>query len=139
MPASNKDRKFYLRAPGLEFRLNGPLKIGNVITDMALPQDPITLLDPLPRIISGAGFSEGSTEDGYHASVKAGFAAKLSNIFSGQVETKSSSSLKTVYKFHKISALYLENNPTFADLKKFRDTNEEFRNALRAGVVCRAN
>ncbi len=62
MPREGKERKFYLRAPDLEFRLNGPIKIGNLITDMTLPQDPITFLDPLPKIIHGSGYSQGKTE-----------------------------------------------------------------------------
>jgi hypothetical protein len=34
---SLEERKFYLRAPDLEFLYNRPIKIGNVIIDMTLP------------------------------------------------------------------------------------------------------
>lgn len=138
MSASSKERKFYLRAPGLEYRLNGPIQIGNVITDMTRPQDPITFLDPLPETISGAGFGEGSTEQGHHASGNIGFAAKLHSIFSAQVEGKSNSSDKTVYGFQKILARYLQRNPSVADVKRFWEKDEEFRNALKSGDVCGA-
>lgn len=137
MPASTKARKFYLRTPDLEFRLNGPIKVGNVITDMTLPQDPITFLDPLPKIIPGSGYSKGKTESEHHASVNAGLAAKLYDVFGGQAEAKTSSSLKTIYAFDKVSAWYLEKNPTAADAKKFREKDDEFKNALRNGPVCR--
>ncbi|CZR67102.1 uncharacterized protein PAC_17001 [Phialocephala subalpina] len=135
MPASTKDRKFYLRTPDLEFRLNGPIKIGNVITDMTLPQDPITFLDPLPKIIPGSGYSKGKTESEHHASVNAGLSAKLYDVFGGQAEAKTSSSLKTIYAFDKVSAWYLEKNPTAADAEKFREKDDEFKNALRNGPV----
>ncbi|KAF2496436.1 hypothetical protein BU16DRAFT_377726 [Lophium mytilinum] len=134
MPAP-KDRKFYLRAPDLEFRLNGPIKIGNVITDMTLPQDPITFFDPLPKIIPGAGYSKGKTEREHHASLNAGLSAKLYDVFGGQAEAKTSSSLKTIYAFDKAAAWYLERNPTAADAKRFREKDEEFKSALRNGPV----
>ncbi|KAF7503134.1 hypothetical protein GJ744_004276 [Endocarpon pusillum] len=135
MPASTKEGKFYLRAPDLEFRLNGPIKIGNVITDMSLPQDPITFLDPLPKIIPGSGYSKGKTESEHHASINVGISAKVYEFFGGQAEAKSSSSLKTIYAFDKLSAWYLEKNPTAADAKKFHDKDDEFKNALRKGPV----
>ena len=137
MPASTRDRKFYLRAPDLEFRLNGPIKIGNVITDMSLPQDPITVFEPLPKIIPGSGYSKGKAESEHHASVNASLSAKLYDVFGGQAEAKTSSSLKTIYNFEKVLAWYLEKNPTAADAKKFREKDEEFKNALRNGPVCR--
>jgi hypothetical protein len=135
MPASKKDRKFYFRAPDLEFRLNGPIKIGNVITDMTLPQDPITSLDPLSKIIPGSGYSKGKMESEQHASVSAGLSAKLYDVFGGQAEAKTSRSLKTIYAFDKVSAWYLEKNPTAADAEKFREKDDEFKNALRNGPV----
>lgn len=138
MAVSTKDRKFYLRAPDLEFRLNGPINIGNVITDMTLPQDPITFLDPSPNIIFGAGYSKGKTESEHHGSVNAGLSTKLYDVFGGQAEAKTSRSMKTIYTFDKVSASYLERNPTAADAKKFREKDDEFKNALRNGPVCRS-
>jgi hypothetical protein len=135
MPASTHDRNFYLRAPGLEFRVNGPIRIGNVITDMTLPQDPITHWDPLSNIVSGSGFSKGTTETKQHASINAGFATKLGKIFGGQTDAKRSNSMTTVYAFDKISALYLEENPTVTDARAFRRKDENFKNALRDGPV----
>jgi hypothetical protein len=136
MPASKKDRKFYLRAPDLEFRLNGPIKIGNVITDMTLPQDPVTFLKPLSKTIPGSGYSKGKIEKEHHASINASLSAKIYDIFGGQAEAKTGSSLKTIYAFDKVSAWYLENNPTVADVEKFRENDVEFKNALRNGPVC---
>lgn len=135
MPPPTKDRRFYLRAPDLEFGLDGPIKIGNVITDMTLPQDPITFFDPLPNIISGSGYSTGKTESEHHASATAGLSAKLYDVFGGQAEARSSKSLKTIYTFDKVSALYLERNPTITDVERFREQNEQFKNALRNGPV----
>jgi len=135
MAPSTKDRKFYLRAPDLEFRLNGPIKIGNVITDMTLPQDPITFFDPLAKIISGSGYGEGKIESENHASFNASLSAKIYDLFGGQAEAKTSSSLKTIYTFDKVSARYLESNPTAAEAREFRKKNTEFKNALRNGPV----
>jgi len=135
MPTPTKERKFYLRAPDLEFRLNGPIKIGNVITDMTLPQDPITIFDPLPKIIPGSGYGKGKTESKHHASANMGLSIKLYDVFGGRVDANTSSSLKTVYAFDKVSAWYLEKNPTVADTKKFREKDNEFKNALRNGPV----
>jgi hypothetical protein len=135
MPASTHDRNFYLRAPGLEFRVNGPIKIGNVITDMSLPQDPIAHWDPLPKIVSGSGFGKGTTETKQHASINAGFATKIGSIFGGHADANRSNSMTTVYAFDKISALYLEENPTIDDAKAFRMKDQNFKNALRDGPV----
>ena len=136
MPPSTKVKKYYLRAPDLEFRLNGPIKIGNVITDMTLPQDPITFFDPLPKIISGSGYGEGRIESEDHASFNASLSAKFYDLFGGQAEATTSSSLKTIYTFDKLSARYLEKNPMPAEVKEFRKKDTEFRNALRNGPVC---
>ena len=135
MPAPTH-RKFYLRAPDLEFRLDGPIKIGNVITDMSLPQDPITLLDPLPKIIPGSGYSKGKTESEHSTSINATLSAKFYDMFGGQAEAKRSSSSKTIYAFDEVSAWYLEKNPTAADAKQFREKDEEFKHALQNGPVC---
>jgi hypothetical protein len=37
MPALTKARKFYLCTPNLEFRLNRPIKVRNVIINITLP------------------------------------------------------------------------------------------------------
>lgn len=47
----SKGGNFYLRAPTLEYYLDGPIRIGNVIVDPKLPQDPITRLDFIPNIV----------------------------------------------------------------------------------------
>jgi hypothetical protein len=126
-----KSRKFYLRAPDLEFRLNGPIKIDNILTDLSLPQDPISFLDPLPNIISGSGYGEGKTESEHHSSVHAGLSAKLYDVFGGQAEAKRSSSVKTIYEFEEVEALYLENNPTVKEMKALRESDAEVKSALK--------
>jgi hypothetical protein len=54
--------KFYLRAPDLEYNLEGPIQIGNIIRDMKRPQDPIAILNPNPQTITGSGFGDGIVE-----------------------------------------------------------------------------
>ncbi|OQU98205.1 hypothetical protein CLAIMM_04023 [Cladophialophora immunda] len=135
MPASAQERKFYLRAPDLEFQLNGPIRIGNVITDMTLPQDPITFLNPLPNVVAGSAYGKGKIGSEHHASVKVGLSAKMYDLFGAQGEAKANTSLKTVYTFDKVSSWYLEKNPTVADMKRFRDKDDEFKNALNHGPV----
>ncbi|KAI5920980.1 hypothetical protein F4810DRAFT_722920 [Camillea tinctor] len=115
MPASTKDRKFYFRAPDLEFGLNGPIKIGN--------------------IISGSGYGKGKTESRNHTSVNASLSTKLYDVFGGQAEAKANRSMKTIYEFDKVSALYLEKNPTATDAKKFCEQDDEFKRALKNGLV----
>jgi hypothetical protein len=149
-----KIRKFYLRAPDLEFRLNGPIKIGNILTDPSLPQDPISFLDPLPNIIPGSGYGEGRTESEHHSSVHAGLSAKIYDVFGGQGEAERSSSVKTIYEFKEVEALYLENNPTVKEMKALRERDAEVKSALKnapvtaylfcfgilgMGLICRAN
>lgn len=132
-----KERKFYIRAPDLEFRLDGPIKIGNVIRDMTLPQDPITFLDPLPKIISGSGYSKGKTESEHHTSTNTSLSAKLYDVFGGRAEAETDSSLRTIYAFDEVSACYLQKNPTAVEMRRFCDKDEEFKTALRNGPVCR--
>ncbi|KAJ4376892.1 hypothetical protein N0V86_006329 [Didymella sp. IMI 355093] len=135
MSTSTGQRKFYLAAPGLEFRMNGPIKIGNVITDLMAPQDPIAFFEPLAKIINGSPFGEGRVADEHRASAHADFAAKLSNIFGAQAGAVANSSSNTMYEFDRITAKFLETNPTAKDAKAFRLKDEEFRNALRVYIV----
>lgn len=135
MPTSPADRKFYIAAPGLEFRMNGPIKIGNVITDLTAPQDPIIVFEPLAKIINGSGFGEGKIANEHHVSANADFAARISSVFKAQARAAANSSSNTVYEFDKITAKFLETNPTAKEVKAFRLKDEEFKNALQAGDV----
>ncbi|KAI9774755.1 MAG: hypothetical protein M1839_001622 [Geoglossum umbratile] len=135
MAPSYEDKKFYLKAPALEFKLNGPIKIGNIIKDMKYPQDPIAVLDPLPAIISGSSYGKGKKEHESHASVNISLSAKVYEVFGGQAEAKGSNTLRTVYEFDKIEALYLQTNPTAADARKICDSNKEVYGALNRGPV----
>jgi hypothetical protein len=82
-------------------------------------------------------YSKGKKESEHYASINASLSAKLYDVFGGQAEAKTSSTLKTIYAFDTDSAKYLENNPTVADAKKFREKDNEFKDALRNGLVCR--
>ncbi|KAL1599049.1 hypothetical protein SLS59_006499 [Nothophoma quercina] len=135
MPLSTDGPKLYLRASSLDFKLNGPIKIGNVIERMTFPEDSKVRLDPLPKIVGGAALAEGRVESERHAALHAGLAAKLSNVFVGQAEAKKNSSLRTVYAFDKISTLMLERFPDDDDVEAFRSNNEKFKKAVDAGPV----
>ncbi|KAI9766616.1 MAG: hypothetical protein M1840_006427 [Geoglossum simile] len=135
MAPSHEDKKFYLKAPALEYNLNGPIKIGNIVKDMKYPENPIAVLDPLPAIISGSGFGRGEKKHESYASVKLNLSAKIYEVFGVQAEAKGSNALQTVYEFEEIDALYLKTNPTAADAKELRDSNKEVKGALNRGPV----
>jgi hypothetical protein len=135
MPSSKQQTKFYLRSPDLEYNLKGPIQIGNIITDMMYPQDPISSLDPVPPIVTGAGYEKGKKEHEGHSSVKMNLVAKIYEVFGAQAEAKSSNSLRTVYEFDEIEAQYLERNLTKTEAKKLRDNDAEVQGALRRGPV----
>ncbi|CAO2652991.1 Nn.00g024020.m01.CDS01 [Neocucurbitaria sp. VM-36] len=133
--APPSDKKLYLKAPDLDFDLNGPIKIGNIIKDMKYPQDPIAALDPLPAIISGPSYGKGKQRHESYGSVKLSLSAKIFEVFGGQAEAKASSTLRTVYEFDEIEALYLQTNPTVADAQNLWDSNNEVKGALSRGPV----
>lgn len=115
--------------------MNGPIKIGNFITDLTAPQDPFAYFEPLAKVINGSGFGEGRVVNEHHGSANADFAAKLSNVFKAQARAATSSSSNTVYEFDKITAKFLETNPTAKEAKAFRLKDEEFKNALQTADV----
>lgn len=127
--------KFYLRAPDLEYNLQGPIQIGNIIRDITRPQDPIATLDPIPDIVIGSGFGDGTVEYEQHGSLKLNLSSKIYEVFGGQAGARASNSLRTTYKFDEIEARYLKTNPTKADAEKLRDTDKEVKGALSRGPV----
>jgi hypothetical protein len=133
--SSTSTSKFYLRAPDLEYNLQGPIQIGNIIKDMKRPQDPIATLNPIPQIITGSGFGDGRMEHELHGSLKLNLSSKIYEVFGGQAEARTSNSLRTTYEFDEVEAQYLKKNPTKADAEKLRDTDKEVKGALSRGPV----
>lgn len=133
--SSTSTSKFYLRTPDLEYNLQGPIQIGNVIRDMKCPQDPIATLNPVPQIITGSGFGDGRMEHEVHGSLKLNLSAKIYEAFGGQAEASTNNSLRTTYEFDEIEAQYLKKNPTKADAENLRDTDKEVKGALSRGPV----
>jgi hypothetical protein len=130
MPSPQEQRKFYLRTPDLEFTQGGPIKIGNIITDMFLPQDSIAIFEPLPKVMKGASAAEGTQQRKSHAANKLDLSLKLYEAFGGHAEAKNDRHLRTVYDYDEIESSYLETNPTAKDVKAFRKKDEEVDGAL---------
>lgn len=135
MVSTQEQKKFYLRSPDLEYNLNGPIQIGNVVTDMKYPQDPIATLSPMSAIVTGSGYGDGKLEHEGHASLKLSLAAKIYEVFGGQAEARTNNSLRTTYEFDEIEAQYLQRNPTKADAQMLQETNQEVKGALMRGPV----
>ncbi|KAH7077362.1 hypothetical protein FB567DRAFT_535104 [Paraphoma chrysanthemicola] len=136
MPSSKENRKFYIRSPDLEFEEGGPIQIGNVITDMFLPQDAIAILDPMPKVIdNGPAYGKGRKIGAGQKSIDFSFSAKLYHAFGGQAEARSKEAMRTIYTFDKIQPLYLESNPTAKEVKALSDKDEEVKAALEAGPI----
>ncbi|KIW21361.1 hypothetical protein PV08_01941 [Exophiala spinifera] len=135
MPPSTEIKRFYLRAPDLEYSVDGPIKIGNVLSDITLPQDPITFFAPLSNVVSGVGYGKGEISKDHHASLNVGLSAKIYDVFGAQADAETSGLVKTTYAFDEIVALHLQTNPTAADVKQFRENDVEFKNALQKGPV----
>lgn len=135
MAHSHGKKKFYLKAPDLEFGLDGPIKIGNIIKDMKNPQDPIATLDPIPNIISGPGYDKGNQMHESHASFRLKFSVEIFQVFGGQAGAKASSASQTVYEFDGIESLYLQTNPTVADAEKVQESHKAVKGALNRGPV----
>ncbi|KAJ4363154.1 hypothetical protein N0V83_010274 [Neocucurbitaria cava] len=135
MVLSHGKKKFYLKAPDLEFGLDGPIQIGNIIKDMKTPQDPIAALDPTPNIVSGPDYDKGNKTHESHASLGLKFSVEIFQVFGGQAGAKASSASQTVYEFDGIESLYLQTNPTAADAKKLHESNHAVKGALNRGPV----
>ncbi|EUC29751.1 hypothetical protein COCCADRAFT_8094 [Bipolaris zeicola 26-R-13] len=135
MSGFQEGRKFFFKSPDVEYNLEGPIQIGNIITDMKNPQDPISMLHPMPTIIKGPGYDKGKKTHEGHSSVKLSLSAKIYELFGGQAEARSKKSLQTKYEFDEIESLYLQKNPTRADAKRLRDDDAEVRGALNRGPV----
>lgn len=130
MPSSPENRKFYLRSPDLEFTRDGPIQIGNVITDMFYPQDALTTLNPVPKIMQGASFGSGRKSRESHASIDLSFSATLYEAFGGQADAKSSSAAHEQYDFDEIQSYYLERSISPKDAQTLSDTDEEVKAIL---------
>ncbi|KAI4657231.1 uncharacterized protein J4E79_007848 [Alternaria viburni] len=135
MPSHQEDKLFYIRAPSLDHLRNGPIKIGNIITDIFLPQDPIAHFEPLANIIDGASLSEGTRERGDHGSVGLNVSAKLYAAFGSQAKGKRSADTRTVYDFDNVDTLMLERNPRAAEMTALRDEDPEVHDALKRAPV----
>ncbi|KAI4923320.1 hypothetical protein J4E85_008357 [Alternaria conjuncta] len=130
-PSPLESRKFFIRAPSLEYSLNGSIKIGNVITDIFLPQDPIAKLQPLAEIITMTSSSEGTRKRGDHSDAS----AKLYAAFGSQAKGKHSADIRTEYDFDNVDTLMLERNPRAADVTALCGEDPEVQDALRRGPI----
>lgn len=135
MPQPREDRKFYIRAPDLEFRPGGPIQVGNIIKNIFLPQDTISKLVPLPELVSGAPFSMGDREREHHLSFDVGLGAKIFEAFGGRGEAKGEGTSKTEYSYNRIDPEYLKSNPTPKDANALREKDTEVKAALKKGPV----
>jgi hypothetical protein len=135
MPTTQEDKKFYIRAPSLDYPRDGPIKIGNIITDAFRPQDDIANLSPISSIIDGASFGEGKKEHEKKASKGLDLSAKIYAAFGGRAEAKHGEDVKTVYDFDQVDTLMLQTNPRSSDMAAIRDTNTEVQAALKKGPV----
>jgi len=135
MPPPQEDKKFYIRAPSLDYPRDGPIQIGNIITDVFLPQDPISQLDLITKIIDGASLSEGKRERGNHGSADLDIATKLYAAFGSHAKMKQSAEARTVYEFDEVETLMLERNPRATDMTVLRNEDSEVRAALRRGPI----
>ncbi|OAL51265.1 hypothetical protein IQ07DRAFT_599240 [Pyrenochaeta sp. DS3sAY3a] len=135
MSSSSPEPKYYLRAPGLEYNLNGPIQIGNIIEDMKHPEDHFAILKPMSEIVEGSGHAQGTNVHERHGSVNANFSAKLYQVFGGHAEAKGSTTVRTKYSYNKIQTLHLKRNPTAKDVKLLRSTDAEIDAALKHGPL----
>jgi len=135
MPSHQEDKLFYIRAPSLDHPRNGPIKIGNIITDMFRPQDPIAQFKPLANIIDGASLSEGTRERGDHGSIGLDVSAKLYAAFGSKANGKRSADTRTVYDFDNVDTSMLERNPRAAEMTALRDEDPEVQDALKRAPV----
>ncbi|KAF2804924.1 uncharacterized protein BDZ99DRAFT_467152 [Mytilinidion resinicola] len=135
MPAAQGNQKYYLRVPDLEYIQGGPIKIGNIITNMFHPENTIGFLDPLPNVMKGAGAGEGDVKREAHGSINISFSAKLYEAFGGRAEASKERSLRTVYEYNEVESWYLSQNPTGADVKALRKKDEQVDGALNTGPV----
>lgn len=134
MSGSTIDRKFFLGSPGLEYCHGGPIRVGNVVKDMTLPQDSITILDPLPNIIPGVS-CKGNMITERHSTMHVGVSAKIHSIFGAKGGARASDSLTTVCEFEEGWAEYLGRTLTDADMMTFVEENEVFRSAVQRRPV----
>ena len=135
MPPPQEDRKFYIRAPSLEYPRDGPIQIGNIITDIFSPQDSISQLNPITKIIDGASLSEGKRERGVRGSTDLDLSAKLYAAFGSQANMKHSADVQTMYEFDQVDTIMLERNPKATDMTVLRNQDAQVQAALRIGPV----
>jgi len=127
----SEDRKFFIRAPSFDYPPSGPIDIGNVITDLFLPQEPIAQLQPLASNCTMESSSEGTRKRGDHSDAS----AKLYAAFSSQAKGKRSADIRTEYNFDSVDTLMLGRCPRAADITVLCGENPAVQNALRRGPV----
>ncbi|KAI4908603.1 uncharacterized protein J4E92_010796 [Alternaria infectoria] len=130
-PSPLESRNLFIRAPSLDYPPNGPIKIGNVITDMFRPQDPIAQLEPLAEIITMASSNEGTRKRGDHGSARLDASAKLCAAFGSQAKGKRSTNMRTVYDFNNVETLMLERNPRVTEIIALCDAEPKVQYALK--------
>jgi hypothetical protein len=135
MPPQQEDRKFYIRAPSLEYQWGGPIRLGHVIKDAFNPQDPITTLDPMPKVITGNVFAENRVERETYGSLNLRLAAKIYEAFGAQAEARHDAGKKTVYEFDLVEPWYFETNPTPKYVKALVEKDADIKAAVKKGPV----
>jgi hypothetical protein len=135
MPEPKENRKFYIRAPSLEYRLGGPIRLGHVLKDAFSPQDPIYTLNPVPKSIEGVPFAQNTVERERHGSMNMCFAAKIYEAFGAQAKASGERVTKTEYTFDRVQPWYFETNPNAADAKALIAKSPEVKAALQNGPV----
>lgn len=98
---------------------------------MKHPEDRLAILSPISEIVEGSSHAQGTKVHEHHDSTRAKFSAMLYTVFGGHAESKSSTTIRTVYSFNKIQTLHLKNNPTAKEVKSLRSTDEEIDATLK--------
>ncbi|KAI4623397.1 hypothetical protein J4E83_004791 [Alternaria metachromatica] len=130
-----EDKNWYLRAPSLDYPDGGPIRIGNIITNVAEPQNDIANLDGQLKIIPGISYGKGQKDREIHSSAAIKLATKLYTAFGGQADAQRSKDWKTTYKFDRIDSVMLARNPRVEQVQELRSTNKAVRDALTKGPI----
>ncbi|CAN9108463.1 unnamed protein product [Alternaria sp. RS040] len=135
MPTLHEDKKWYLRAPSLGYPEDGPIRIGNIITNIAEPENEIANLGGELKVIPGVSYGQGKKEREVHSSAAIKLATKLYTVFGGQADGQRSKDWETTYNFDRIDSLMLARNPRVEEIQELRGKNKAVRDALTRGPV----
>ncbi|KAF2148361.1 hypothetical protein K461DRAFT_324714 [Myriangium duriaei CBS 260.36] len=135
MPEPQENKKFYIRAPSLEYRRDGPIRLGHVIPDIFNPEDPIHTLDPLPKVIEGVEFADNTLERSHHGVAKLRLAAKIYEAFGNHATASVDHTTHSIYTFDRLQSFYFAVNPTKADVKALVASSPEVKAALKSKPV----